>query len=258
MNAGASSLIMHVERGVATLTLNRPHKSNAYDKAMQRALDAHLAHAGDDAAIRLLVLRGAGTHFCAGADLSAGAAADTAEAPGIAELCHRLSTLPKPTLALVHGACLGGGVALVSCCDIVVATQDAFFSMPEARLGFSPTPLIPFLMQAIGAAETRRVLMAAARFGAEEALRIGLVQWIGDAATAEQMLEERIAELLLSAPGALAEIKRAVARLEHQSITPALLAELQHSFDANKNSAESREGRAAMREKRAPPWAFKR
>jgi methylglutaconyl-CoA hydratase len=258
MNAGTSSLMMNVERGVATLTFNRPHRSNAYDKATQCGLDAYLKQAGEDAAIRILVLRGEGKHFCAGADLSAGAAADTAEAPGIAELCHRLSILPKPTLALVHGACLGGGMALVSCCDIVIATQDAFFSMPEARLGFSPTPLIPFLLQALGASQARRVLMTAARFGAEEALRIGLVQWVGDAAAVEQILEERIAELLLSAPGALAEIKQAVARLKHQPITRSLLAELQRGFDANKDSAEFREGCVAAREKRTPSWAIKR
>lgn len=248
----APSVKMTVDRAVATLAFNRPEKSNAYDKAMQRTLDAAIEQAATDPAIRVLVLRGEGRHFCAGADLRP--STDTAEAPGIAELCHRLATLPKPTLALVQGACLGGGMALVCCCDIVIATSDAFFSMPEARLGFSPSPLIPFLLRAIGADNTRRVLMSGARFGADEALRLGLVRATGDA---EQILRDRIAELLQSAPGAIAEIKATVARLEHQPITAELLAGLQRGFDAAKESAESLEGRDAARAKRTPSWTIK-
>ena len=251
-DAPAPPVLMTVDRAVATLAFNRPHKSNAYDKAMQRMLDAALEQAATDPAIRVLVLRGEGRHFCAGADLSS--TTDAADAPGIAELCHRLATMPKPTLALVQGACLGGGMALICCCDIVVATSDAFFSMPEARLGFSPSPLIPFLLRGIGIGNTRRVLMSGARFGAEEALRLGLVQAVGDA---EQILRDRIAELLQSAPGAVAEIKAAVARLEGQPITAELLADLQRGFDAAKDSVESLEGRAAAREKRPPRWTIK-
>jgi methylglutaconyl-CoA hydratase len=251
-------LTMGVDRAVATLTFDRPQKSNAYDKAMQRTLGACFTQAAADMAIRVLVLRGEGKHFCAGADLSPAARSDDAEAPGIAELCQRLSTLPKPTLALVQGACLGGGMALVACCDIVIATEDAFFAMPEARLGFSPTPLIPFLLQALGAREARRVLMAGARVGAGEALRIGLVQAVGKRPDAEQMLDELIGELLQSAPGAITTIKAAVARLRHQPVTPELLTELQRGFDANNDTAESQECRAAAREKRPPNWAVKR
>jgi methylglutaconyl-CoA hydratase len=251
-------LTMHVGDAVATLTFNRPQKSNAYDKRMQRALGTYLMQAAADAAIRVLVLRGEGRHFCAGADLSADAQADASEAPGIAELCYRLATLPKPTLALVQGACLGGGMALVACCDFAIAAAHAFFAMPEARLGFSPTPLIPFLLQAIAAREAQRVLMAGARFGAGEALRIGLVQAVGSQPGAEQMLEQRIGELLQSAPGAIAEIKAAVAQLRHQPITPELLSELQRGFDTEKDSAEFREGRAAAREKRPPSWSIRR
>jgi methylglutaconyl-CoA hydratase len=249
------TLTLEINRGVATLTFRRPQKSNAYDKAMQRSFGAFLTQAAADPAVRVLVLRGEGKHFCAGADLSPAASADTAAAPGIAELCHQLATLPKPTLALVQGACLGGGMALICCCDIVIASNDAFFSMPEARLGFSPSPLIPFLLQVVGPRAAQRLLMTGARFGADQALRLGLVQMAGKAAQIEQMLNERIAELLRSAPGALAEIKATVARLRTETVTPALLAELQRTFEAGADSAERREGRAAAREKRAPRWA---
>jgi methylglutaconyl-CoA hydratase len=249
------ALTLEVDRAVATLTFRRPEKGNAYDKAMQRSFGAFLSRVAADATVRVLVLRGEGKHFCAGADLSPAASVDTAAAPGIAELCHQLATLPKPTLALVQGACLGGGMALICCCDIVIASNDAFFSMPEARLGFSPSPLIPFLLQAVGARAAQRLLMTGARFRADEAVRLGLVQTVGDAAQAEQMLSDRIAELLQSAPGALAEIKATVARLRTETVTPALLAELQRAFEAGAESAERREGRAAARERRAPHWA---
>jgi enoyl-CoA hydratase/carnithine racemase len=146
-------------------------------------------------------------------------------------------------------------MALICCCDIVIVSNDAFFSMPEARLGFSPSPLIPFLLQAVGPRAAQRLLMTGARFGADEALRLGLVQVVGKAAQIERTLDERIAELVQSAPGALAEIKATVARLRTETITPALLAELQRAFEAGAESTERREGRAAAREKRAPRWA---
>jgi methylglutaconyl-CoA hydratase len=241
---------------VATVTFARPQKSNAYDKAMLRAFDDSIRQAGENSAVRVLVLRGEGKHFCAGADL--GAEDTSAEAgPGVAEVCLRLSTLPKPTIAVVQGACVGGGMAFVTCCDIVIAAQDAFFSMPEARIGFSPTPLIPFLLQAVGERQARRILMSGARFSADEALQIGLASEVCAREEMDKAVEDAVSALLQSAPGAVAEVKAQVARLRTITPTAELLAELQRGFDATKDSAEAREGRAAMREKRRPDWAVK-
>jgi methylglutaconyl-CoA hydratase len=257
-SAATSHLIMATAGPVATITFARPQKSNAYDKAMLRAFDDCLRRAGDDSAIRVLVLRGEGKHFCAGADLSASDEASGGEqAPGIADVCLRLSELPKPTVALVQGGCLGGGMAFACCCDIVIAARDAFFSMPEARIGFSPTPLIPFVLQALGERHGRRVLMSGARFSAEEALRIGLVSEICEAEKMEQALRETVASLLQSAPGAVATIKTHIAQLRGPRTTAERLAELQRGFDAARESAEAQEGRAARREKRPPNWAVK-
>jgi methylglutaconyl-CoA hydratase len=260
MSEAATSphLTMAVTEGVATITFARPQKSNAYDKAMLRALDGCLRRASDEAKIRVVVLRGEGRHFCAGADLSAEAAADQGLAPGVADVCLRISTLPKPTVALVQGACLGGGMAFAACCDFVIAARDAFFSMPEARIGFSPTPLIPFVVRAVGERHARRILMSGARFSADEGLRIGLVSEICEPEQIAEALSATVSGLLQSAPGAISTVKANVARLQHRSPTPELLAELQRSFDAAKDSAEALEGRAAMREKRPPRWAPKR
>jgi methylglutaconyl-CoA hydratase len=249
-------LPMTVAGPVATITFARPQKSNAYDKAMLRALDDGIRQAGEDSAVRALVLRGEGKHFCAGADLGPEKASEEA-APGVADVCLRLSSLPKPTIAVVQGACVGGGMAFVTCCDIVIAAQDAFFSMPEARIGFSPTPLIPFMLQAVGERHARRVLMMGSRFSADEALRIGLASEVCTHDQMEKALVEAVSALLQSAPGAVAEIKAQVARLRHVTPTAELLATLQRGFDAAKDSAEPQEGRAAMREKRRPNWAIK-
>jgi len=244
-------------RGVATLTLNRPERGNAYDQPLLEALTAQFARLGADAAVRVIVLRGAGKHFCAGADIggqdSARSAAGRATLPGV---CHDLDAVPKPTVALVHGACMGGGLAFAACCDAVIATRDAVFALPEVRLGFAPGPLVPFLLRAMAPRSLRRYLVSGERFGAEEALRTGLVHELAEAAAAETTLARLIDELLRAGPDAAASAKQALRRLGNAP-TPELLAELQADFRAGFNSAEAQEGRASFREKRKPSWAPK-
>jgi methylglutaconyl-CoA hydratase len=241
---------------VATITFARPQKSNAYDKAMLRALDEGIRKAEEDSSVRMLVLRGEGKHFSAGADLGGEESAGK-PGPGVAEVCLRLSGLPKPTIAAVQGACVGGGMAFVICCDIVIAAQDAFFSMPEVRIGFSPTPLIPFVLRAVGERHARRILMSGARLSADEALRIGLASEVCVREEMDKAVEDAISALLQSAPGAVAEVKAQVARLRNVNPTAELLTVLQCGFDAARDSAEPQEGRAAIREKRRPAWAIK-
>jgi methylglutaconyl-CoA hydratase len=247
---------MTVAGPVATITFARPQKSNAYNKAMLRAFDDGIRQADENPDIRALVVRGEGKHFCAGADLGAEEGSDEA-APGVGDVCLRLSSLPKPTIAVVQGACVGGGMAFATCCDIIIAAQDAFFSMPEAWIGFSPTPLIPFILKALGERQARRILMMGSRFSADEALRIGLASEVCAQDQLDKSLHDTVAALLQSAPGAVAEIKAQVARLRNVTPTSELLAGLQRGFDAVKDSSEAQEGRAARREKRPPNWAIK-
>lgn len=258
MTNGAAhpNLPITVAGPVATITFARPQKGNAYDKAMLRAFDDGIRQAAEGPAVRVVLLRGEGKHFCAGADLTAEDSAGE-PGPGVAEVCLRLSNLPKPTIAAVQGACVGGGMAFVTCCDIVIAAEDAFFSMPEARIGFSPTPLIPFVLQAVGERHARRILMSGARLSADEALQIGLASQVCAREEMETALADTVSALLQSAPGAVAEVKAQVARLRGITPTTELLAELQRGFDAAKDSAEAQEGRAAIREKRRPGWAIK-
>ncbi|HUI96933.1 MAG TPA: enoyl-CoA hydratase-related protein [Xanthobacteraceae bacterium] len=244
-------------RGVATLTFNRPDRGNAYDQALLAALAAEIARLSDDAAVRIIVLRGAGKHFCAGADIGGQASAPPADnrvtLPGV---CHALDAVGKPTVALVHGACMGGGLAFAACCDVAIATRDAVFALPEVRLGFAPGPLVPFLLRAMTPRSLRRYLVSGERFGAEEALRIGLVHELAETADADAALARQIDELLRAGPNAAASAKQALRRLGNAP-TMKLIAELQTEFQAGFDSAEAQEGRASFREKRKPSWAPK-
>ena len=154
----------------------------------------------------------------------------------------------------MHGACIGGGVALISCCDIVIAADGSFFSLPEVRLGFAPGPLIPFFLRAIDARSLRRYLISGERFTAEEAIRIGLVHQLCDAEAGDTDLTAVLDELLLAGPNAAAHAKSLLRRLAQVPISQELLTELQTEFDQHFSSPEATEGRASFREKRKPSW----
>jgi methylglutaconyl-CoA hydratase len=241
-------------RGVATLTLNRPEKGNAYNQAVLDALLAEISALGADPAVRVVVLRASGKHFSVGAEIGAAEPAKEGPRVTIPALCAALDAVPKPTVALVHGACIGGGVALVSCCDVVLAAREAFFALPEVRLGFAPGPLIPFFVRAIEARSLRRYLISGERFTAEEAMRVGLVHQLYDIEAADAVLTRLLDELLLAGPHAAAQAKRLLLRFTQALPSQELLGELQREFEVGFRSPESVEGRAAFREKRKPRW----
>ncbi|MDB5775611.1 MAG: hypothetical protein JWP38_1744 [Herbaspirillum sp.] len=240
-------------RGVATVTLNRPEKGNPFNGEMLEAMAGQFAAFAAEPAVRVVVLRGSGKHFCVGADMEPGSHLNKG-GPGLIEVCTVLDTLPKPTVAVVHGACIGGGLALAGCCDVMLARDDAFFSIPEVRLGFAAVPLAPLLLRMIGARNLRRLAQTGERFFVEEALRIGLVHRSCDAPALDAALAAVIDNLLLGAPNALAEMKAICATLDVRQTTPEMSAELQSAFARMRDSAEGVEGRAAFREKRKSSW----
>lgn len=239
-------------RGVFTLTLSRPDKGNALDRATLERLAAALARAEQDQAIRLVILRGAGKHFCSGADVSAGIRQNNATAEtSVGGVCARLNSLPKPTIAVVHGACIGGGVALAACCDTVLATPDAFFAIPETRLGFPPAELMPFFLAACGVRFLRRHLLAGNRFTGAEARQGGLVHGVHETGAIDAVLAETVEAYLHAAPGAVAAAKSLLERFGREAVTPE---ELHRLHDASAAGAEAREGLASFKEKRRPHW----
>jgi methylglutaconyl-CoA hydratase len=237
-------------RGVATLTFNRPDRANSYDAGMLDAVADGFARFGRDAAVRVIVLRGAGRHFSAGAAIGEGG---RPRRP-IAEVCALIDATPKPTVAVAQGACIGGALAIASCCDVMIASRDAFFAIPEVRLGFAPGPLLGWFARAIGFRALRCYLVSGERFTAEEGLRLGLVHRLCDAPELDGIVEEQIEELLLAAPGAAATAKRLLGRHAPAALSGDELRELQRAFDAMAESPEAAEGRAAFRDKRKPGW----
>jgi methylglutaconyl-CoA hydratase len=244
-------LVTTDRRGVATVTLNRPEVSNAFNAAMLSALADALYHLGTDRKVRLVVLRGAGKHFSAGADLKAAREEDEELDP--MKVLRLIEGLAKPTIALVHGACIGGGVAWAASCDIVIAEEGAFFSIPEVRIGFCPYPMIPLFLRALGARALRRYALTGERFGAGEALRLGFAHALCPAGGLDAAAAPVIDAALHGAPGAIEETKHIIAAcLEGSSEAEAHM--LDARFADAHESDEAREGVAAFRERRKPSW----
>src|SRR5262245_39025636 len=228
-------------RGVATLRFNRPDKANSYDQAMLDALAEWIERCREDAAVRVLVLRGEGKHFSAGAAIAAPdetrSVADDARrriagTRGIADVCLALDGVAKPTIAAVHGACIGGALALASCCDVVIAARDAVFAIPEVRLGFAPGPLIPFFLRAMGYRALRRYLRSGERFSAPEAQRVGLVHELCEPGALDQGVDAMVDEYLMAAPGAVARAKQVLRAQVAPPVSADVLRKLQVAFKA--------------------------
>ena len=255
-------VLLHIDaRGVATATLNRPERGNAYDEEMLDALIGGLARLRDDGAVRALVIRGAGKHFQAGADLNWLARASAyapeqayAASMGTVRAMQMLNEFPKPTIALVHGACFGGGCGLVCCTDVALATPDAIFGLTEVRVGVAPSPISTHMVHAMGLRATRRYALTGERFDAAEALRIDLVHEV----VASDRVEARLAKILdaifLSAPSAMAATKSSFLGANGLILDERRMALLAHESWTQRASEEGREGLAAFREKRKPGW----
>ena len=251
-------------RGVATVTLNRPEVNNAYNGAMIDGLLAALDALSTETDLRVVVLNGNGKHFQAGADLKwidsvrRSSHDDNIRASrATAEAVQRLNFAPVPTVALVHGGCFGGGTGIVAACDVVLAADNAMFSIAEARWGLTPAIIIPQLADAIGVRQLRRYALTGERFHAEEACRIGLVHKVVPQSDL-QIEGARIVELLLSnGPDAIAETKAWALRSAWSDLEDADFAALIESHSAKRQTAEAKEGLASFAEKRAAKWPRK-
>jgi methylglutaconyl-CoA hydratase len=241
-------------RGIATIQLNRPERANACDQQILDELARQFAERGADEATRVVVLRGAGKHFCGGADLVARAAEQEAQPPATApislvDVLAALDRLSKPTVAAVQGAAVGGGAGLAACCDVVLATDCAFFSIPEVRVGMAPLGVAPFLIRAMGHRNFRRYGLSGERISAAEALRIGLAHEVVSGEQLDHRLDEIADALLHGAPGAQRELK---AEMEHSAAPPVTAILTRRAAPVPR--WEAREGIAAFKEKRKPSW----
>ena len=246
-------------RGVAMVTLNRPEVNNAYDAALIQGL--HDAMDALARAVRVVVLRGAGRHFQAGADLKwiRAVAVQSPEenqraSRATARAVQRLNTLPVPTVALVQGGCFGGGTGIVAACDVVIAAADAMFSIAETRWGLTAAIILPQLADAIGARQVRRYALTGERFGAEEARRIGLVHEVVPGAELAAAGERMVSQLLQNAPEANAQTKDAALEFAWGAVKESVLERLVDAHAAKRRSREAAEGLASFAEKRPARW----
>lgn len=249
------------ERGVVTLTLNRPHKRNAFDAALVALLTKTLRRLDADADARLVILTGAGENFCAGGDIdwmreAASAAPESNERDALAlgAMFEALDTISKPTMALVQGAAFGGGVGLVACCDIAIAARSAKFCLSEVRLGLIPAVVGPYVVKAVGARRARALFLSAEIVGADCAFQIGLVHEVAANGGLTAVRDRLVEALLLGAPGAQAQAKRLVALCEERKIDAALIKETARLLAERRASAEGAAGLNGFLEKRPPDW----
>lgn len=256
MSSGpAKLLVQRGARGVVTLTLNRADKSNAVDTETIDLLAEAIAAVDHDPSARILALRATGKHFCAGADVSSSGDNWSKSGRTIVDVCTLLDNLSKPTVAIVQGACIGGGLALAACCDVALATPDAFFAIPEVRLGVASGPLTLFFMQAIPPRALRRYLISGERISAEQALSFGLVHEIAAPDQVDPAFRRLIDALLQGAPTAIADAKR-ILREHSRSQTEQMLPEMEADFRRRSSSPDALEGLASFREKRPPRWSL--
>lgn len=247
--------------GVATLTFNRADLHNAIDERTISELKAALERIADDPAVRVLVVAGNGKSFCAGADLNwmqrtaqYDEEQNYRDAREFTELLALLDRLPKPTIARVHGAAYGGGVGIVAACDVALGTPQAAFMFSEVRLGIVPAMIGPYAVAAIGARHARRYMLSAERIDAAEALRIGLLHEVCDAADLDQRIGRLADQFLRGGPAAIAAAKALIGRVAQGTVDEAMQDFTARTIASVRAGAEGKEGIGAFLEKRQPAW----
>ncbi len=249
------------KRGLARITFNRPEVKNAFNEVLIGEIAGAMTALSNDASVRVIVLQGAGDAFSAGGDLSwmkraAAYSADdnTRDAGRLAAMLKAIRDSEKPVIALIHGACMGGGTGIAAAADIVIAADDAFFAFSEARLGLVPAVISPFVLEAIGARQAQRFFLTAERFDAMKAKEIGLVHMVCLKAQLEGTLDSVLANLLACGPAAQRQAKALIRLVAGRAIDAAVMNETADVIASIRATPEGREGITAFLEKRKPNW----
>ncbi|HEY6064797.1 MAG TPA: enoyl-CoA hydratase-related protein [Thermoanaerobaculia bacterium] len=249
------------EGPIARVALARPAVRNSFDETVIAELTQVFLSFANDPDTRVVVLTGEGPVFCAGADVewmrragSFSKAENEADAGRMARMLRAIDECPRPVVALVQGAAIGGGVGLAAASDVALAAEDAVFSLAEVKLGILPSVISPYVLRAIGARNARRYFLTGERFGAAEARRIGLVHEAVPAAELTAAGGRLVDALLSSAPEAVAIAKRLIAQVSGKSPEEAMPLTVV-TISERRASEEAKEGLTAFLEKRRPAWA---
>ena len=252
------------EYSVTTVSLARPDSHNAFNAGLIEELTRCFEEISDDERVRAVVLAGEGRSFCAGADI--GYMRETAtfsyeenleDASRLATMFYTIDECPKPVVAKVHGAAMGGGAGLVAVADVAVAGWETRFAFSEVRLGIAPATISPFVARKVGTSHARSLFVTGERFGAERAREIGLVHEVVPGDELEGAVDNKVEELLQGGPVAQATMKALLRRLETTEpmeapgLTTRVISEL-------RTGEEGQEGLSAFLEKRDPRWRIER
>ncbi len=250
------------KRGVVTLTLNRPASRNALDMAIIDALTAAFDTIAGDPSVRAVVLAGAGPVFCAGVDFgwlrrAAGQdeSANRADTGRLAALYQASDACTRPVVARVQGGAYAGGCSLLATCDVVVTTENARFAITEARLGLTPSLMLPYMMGRVGLRQIRRYCLTGEILDAATARRIGLVSRVVPEASLEGAMADVIDALLHCAPDSLIQTKALVQEWTRPPVTSSAITLSAEAFAKGRGGDEAREGLASRLDRRAPDWA---
>lgn len=248
-------------RGVATVTLNRPERHNAFDDTVIAELSAASCNVASDNRVRVMVLAATGKHFSAGADLAwmrrmgnANYDDNLADAEALANMLRALNRLPKPTIARVQGSAWGGALGLICCCDLAVAASSATFRFSEVRLGLVPATISPYVIATIGPRAARRYFLSAEPIDAETARNLGLLSAAVNESQLDHVVEHWIDHLLQNGPEAMTEAKRLIADIAGKAIDDQLVWHTSETIARLRVSEEGQEGLSAFLEKRPPRW----
>ncbi len=245
---------------IARIIFNRPEVHNAFNSLMISELDVAFEKVMKDPSIRIVVLSGRGKSFCAGADIkwlrdivNYSFEQNLEESLQLAEVLYKIYMLPKPTIAMVNGAAIGGGTGFLSVCDIAIAAEEAKFGLSEVKIGLVPAAISPYVVRKIGESKAREYFLTGHRISAQKALEIGLINEVVPKNKLEERVEELIEQFLASGPEAIASCKELILNVPRMSLedvkayTARMIANL-------RISDEGQEGMSAFLEKRKPRW----
>ena len=258
----SEALAIERQGPIGLITMNRPERHNAFDDALIAELTEAFRSMEAEDGIRVVVLSGTGKSFSAGADLNwmkrmAGFSIEEnrRDAMGLAALMRTIAHLRKPTIARVQGTAMGGGVGLVACCDVAVATQVATFALSEVKLGLIPAVISPYVVAAIGERAARRYFLTGERFDAAEAWRLGLVHEIaGNEDEMDETIGAIVDAMLAASPMAQKEAKDLIRAVSNRPLTSEVAQDTAERIAKIRSSPEGREGVAAFLEKRRASW----
>ena len=247
--------------GVAAVTMNRAEVHNAFNEDVIAGLTDAFRSLGENPDVRVILLRGAGKSFSAGADLgwmkrmaAYSHEENVQDAMGLATMLRTIDECPKPTIAVVQGPAFGGGVGLVSACDIAIAADTATFALTEVRLGLIPAVISPFVVAAMGERACRRYFLTGERFSAAEALRLGLLHQTVKPEEVDAAVEVTVRNLLQCGPASQTAAKELIRAVARRPMSTDVMLDTAERIARQRASGEGREGVGAFLEKREPAW----